>query len=242
MKIDLISISALIFLLAASSLAQGSGQYWLDTAGGLYPVPDQVMGANSIGVPMNVGPYVFTLPEAAGSSLTWRWLHRAGDLYDQGSYNNALLFANQALGADPGNAVAWYWQGNILGRLSRYPESLASYDQALTINPQDAMAWNGKGVALSVLGKNDDAMASFNQAVTINPGYGEAWYNRGGFLMSMGGYEDALESFDNALRINPGDGNAWAAKGQALTALGREDEAHAAFSTAEGLLPASPAQ
>jgi tetratricopeptide (TPR) repeat protein len=240
MKIVIISLYALILLLIALGLAQGSGQSWLDTAGGIYPIPDQsFINISDTDIPFRVGPYVFSVPEASGSSLTWRWLFKAGELYDRGVYNNALLFANQAVSYDPWNAEAWYSRGSILGQLGRYPESLISYDQALEINPQNARAWNGKAVALSALGQNDAAEESFNQAVTINPSFAEAWTNRGGFLYRMGSYEDALTSFDQALRVDPSEGYAWIGKGQALTALGRDDEASVAFSTAQTLLPAS---
>ena len=65
-------------------------------------------------------------------------LVKSGKKYlDEGDYNNALSFFDQALSQDPTNADLWNYKGIALRSLGRYDEALECYNKSLEIEPRD---------------------------------------------------------------------------------------------------------
>ena len=56
---------------------------------------------------------------------------------DEGDYNNALSFFDQALSIEPINADLWNLKGIALRSLGRYDEASECYNKSLEIEPRD---------------------------------------------------------------------------------------------------------
>ena len=65
-------------------------------------------------------------------------LVKSGKRYlDQGDYNNALSFFDQALSIEPTNPDLWNLKGIALRSLGRYDEASDCYNKSLEIEPRD---------------------------------------------------------------------------------------------------------
>ena len=65
-------------------------------------------------------------------------LVKSGNEYlDQGDYNNALSFFDQALSIEPANPDLWNLKGITLRSLGRYDEASDCYNKSLEIEPRD---------------------------------------------------------------------------------------------------------
>ena len=65
-------------------------------------------------------------------------LVKSGKKYlDEGDYNNALSFFDQALSIEPINADLWNLKGIALRSLGRYDEPADCYNKSLEIEPRD---------------------------------------------------------------------------------------------------------
>jgi len=65
-------------------------------------------------------------------------LVKSGKRYlDEGNYNNALSFFDQALSIEPTNADLWNLKGIALRSLGRYDEASDCYNKSLEIEPRD---------------------------------------------------------------------------------------------------------
>ena len=65
-------------------------------------------------------------------------LVKSGKKYlDEGNYNNALSFFDQALSIEPTNADLWNLKGIALRSLGRYDEASDCYNKSLEIEPRD---------------------------------------------------------------------------------------------------------
>ncbi|MDP6857357.1 MAG: tetratricopeptide repeat protein [Candidatus Nitrosopelagicus sp.] len=65
-------------------------------------------------------------------------LIKSGKKYlDEGNYNNALSFFDQALSIEPTNADLWNLKGIALRSLGRYDEASDCYNKSLEIEPRD---------------------------------------------------------------------------------------------------------
>jgi tetratricopeptide (TPR) repeat protein len=168
---DMKKILPLIFLLAmalAPSLASGSGQFWLDTAGEQFSYGSVSPGLSLHGrapTPVFVGPYRISAPDVAEiDSLSSYFLGKASEYYYRGIYDQALIYTDKALEANPTLALAWCNKANALLCLGRSADALFCYDRAISICPNDLWAWVGKGRALSALGKSSESEAAFIKA------------------------------------------------------------------------------
>ena len=108
--------------------------------------------------------------------------NKADELYNGGSYNESLRYAEKALEINQSNDQAWNLKGRILIKLSRYNDSMACFNRALEINPNYANASSNIGIALINLGDEESAIAYFDKAIEIDPLCKLAWEGEGAVL------------------------------------------------------------
>jgi len=66
-------------------------------------------------------------------------LIKSGKKYlEQGNYDSALSFFDQALSLEPSNPDLWNLKGIALRSLGRYDEASDCYNKSLEIEPRDA--------------------------------------------------------------------------------------------------------
>ena len=94
---------------------------------------------------------------------------RASSLEQLGLHGEAAKCCDEALAADPENAIAWYTRGVALAWQGRYKESLICFDRCLEIDQEHAKAWTSKGGVLLALGEVGEARGCFLQAQELSP-------------------------------------------------------------------------
>lgn len=76
---------------------------------------------------------------------------------------------NSAIKANPSDARAHYYLGNLLYFLGRKDEGLALWQTAVKLDESIGVAWRNIGFALSRKGKLNDAISAYQRAVKANP-------------------------------------------------------------------------
>jgi tetratricopeptide (TPR) repeat protein len=77
------------------------------------------------------------------------WSLKAGALYKQGKYNEAITAYDEAIRLDPNRALVWNNKGTALSELGKYDEAIEAYDEAIRLDPNLAIARNSRGNILN---------------------------------------------------------------------------------------------
>ncbi|WP_367343375.1 tetratricopeptide repeat protein [Methanomethylovorans sp.] len=160
------------------------------------------------------------------------WYSKGRDLYELGTYEEALQAYQKAIEIKSDHPYAWNNKGVVLHDLNKKVEALEAYEKAIEIKPDLADAWSNKGAILKDLGRYEEALKACEKAIEIKPDYPYAWYNKGAILKDLGKYEDALKAYEKAIEIKPDLADAWSNKGDILKDLGRYEEALDAYERA----------
>jgi tetratricopeptide (TPR) repeat protein len=117
------------------------------------------------------------------------------------SYEAALERFEEALAADPSNAMAHKCRGSMLYQLGRYDPARASLERAVELRPLDAGAHNLLGMVCAQLGSLEASLANFDTAIAIDVRLDGANANKSGVLAQMGRLEEALASIDREIEL-----------------------------------------
>jgi tetratricopeptide (TPR) repeat protein len=146
-----------------------------------------------------------TLEEGLSFAPNYSQRLRGASLYRQaGRLDEALATLEGAVRLEPGQAEAYYQQGEILLLQGKADEAVARYRQALERDPASAFTENGLGSALASQGNPEDAGTHFRRALELKPDYAEAHNNLGLALRRTGSFDEALMEFREASRLKPG--------------------------------------
>lgn len=89
------------------------------------------------------------------------WNSKGVDLFNLGSYFDAIAAYDNALLIDSKFLYAWVNKGIALSKIGRYQEAIGAFNHAIEINPENPYAWNYKGLALQKIGRKSDADDAF---------------------------------------------------------------------------------
>ncbi|MCJ7442940.1 MAG: tetratricopeptide repeat protein [Methanotrichaceae archaeon] len=157
---------------------------------------------------------------------------RGNDLFESGSYEEALKYYERAIQHSPSYADAWYGKANVLGQQGKFEESLACLDKCIEIDPSNLAALNNKGAALVELRRYDEALACYDKSIDEDPTYAIPWSNKAEVLLKLGNFEEALDCSEEYLSIDSTSAFAWTVKGKAFANLGKYNDALDCFSKA----------
>jgi tetratricopeptide (TPR) repeat protein len=152
-------------------------------------------------------------------------LYEANSLIECGRLEPAAAVLRDLLAIDPGNAEAWYKQGNVLKDLNRLSEALASYRRAIELRPRYTAALCNRGVVMLALGMTEEALSEFEEAVETDPNDAIAHYNRATAQHSLSQLVPAHESYSRAIELNPGYAEPYFARGRLHEQSARWQEA-----------------
>src|SRR5215212_1797923 len=152
-------------------------------------------------------------------------ISQAVEAYEQGMYEEAIVYFDRALAIDPNDIDALINKGIALDGLRRYQEAILYYDSALAIDPNDIDALINKGADLYNLGRHEEAIGYFDRALAIDPNNASALYNKGNSLAGLKNCVEAIRYYDEVLSIDPNYRPALVNKGACLGNLGRHQEA-----------------
>ncbi|MCS6943737.1 MAG: tetratricopeptide repeat protein [Geminocystis sp.] len=121
----------------------------------------------------------------------------------EGNFEEALAYWDQALSLNPKHAPSWHNRGSALAYLNRLPEAVESFDKAIALDVNDHISWYDRGNALFRIGNYQEAINSWERVIGIQPNHYEAWYHRGIALEKLHRYDEALDSYQKCLKIHP---------------------------------------
>jgi tetratricopeptide (TPR) repeat protein len=150
---------------------------------------------------------------------------RAQHFLSAKSFEDALREADNAIGIDPKNQIAYHYRAGALDGLERFDDAVTALTRAIEIEPTDSIAYMNRGTILGRQAKYEEALADFDKAGELAPGSANNCYNRGLTLYFMGRLRESLEAFDRALEIEPANVQASMQRAIVLNKLDRRKEA-----------------
>ena len=138
-------------------------------------------------------------------------------LYEEGRYDEAIVFINRALELCERNASSWYRKAMILEKLNRYVEALHCYDKAVKIQPSETNKHNKATFLIDYsyhlydIGNTREGIFKIKSAIDIYQEISdkrredEAWNLRGIFLEIFGNIPEAFGCYKKALELAPSD-------------------------------------
>jgi cell division protease FtsH len=161
-------------------------------------------------------------PAAEGAKM---YVDRGFERIQEGSFDKALGYFDDALKLDPKNARAFYGRGATWHSLDEIERAICDYDAAIRLDPSLSRAFLNRGVLRDRLGEEDEALCDFAEAIRLDPqdayAYlyrGSAWYERQEFARAVSDYGDAI-------RLQPTNANAYLQRGRAWKELGELENA-----------------
>src|SRR5262245_25918136 len=94
-------------------------------------------------------------------------LKRAREAYARGDYDQALLDASEAVGADRKNVEAYVVRGNAFHARGEYDRAAADFGRAIDLDGRDAYLFFLRGYAHEGKGDHEAAIADYGQALTL---------------------------------------------------------------------------
>ena len=120
-----------------------------------------------------------------------------------GRLPEALAQGREAVRLDPGDAVAWYNFGVVLGEQGSLEEARDAYARAVEIDPRHHLAWNNLGAAKNQLGDEAGALAAYLAAAGIEPAHAEAQNNAAAIYIERGELDEARPRLRLAIAARP---------------------------------------
>ena len=185
-------------------------------------------------VPTNPLP---TLP--SDPALIEMAARRGQQLYERGSYEEALKLFNTVVEADPGNPKVYDARGSVYTALNDYTHALDDYNKAVELDPSFAQAYYNRGRVYSLLREYDQALADLQKSVNLDaPHFGyRADGNIGLIYHRQGKYDKALEAYTASITYNSANGDVFFLRGETYTALENYPAAIADYEAAVARFP-----
>lgn len=137
------------------------------------------------------------------------------ELYNNGSYDEAILKYNEALQVDKNNAYALAEKAMTLLPLKKYDEAVEICEQVLKLYPQNnnATVYVTYGNALDLKGDSKFALKIYDKGIKKYPDYYSLYYNQGITYYNLKQPDKAKEAFQLATKLNPNHASSFNALG-----------------------------
>ncbi len=160
---------------------------------------------------------VISISAVAQEMTAENWYQKGLDeVFNNSSYEDALLAFDKAINLNPGNATIWLSIAQVhefMGDRSKaevaYNEALNLTDEDLQKNPDDADAWWSRGVILDSLDRQTEAKEArekavqvYNQTLADNPEDGETWFKMAEVLGSLNKNKEAIDAYEKSIETN----------------------------------------
>ncbi|MGE4291402.1 MAG: tetratricopeptide repeat protein [Desulfovibrio sp.] len=150
-------------------------------------------------------------------------------LLQEGSYEQGLSLAKQAVAQDPHDPEANYYAARFLLATDRPKEALPFIQKAATLDPGEAEYHFWLGVTHWALFDFDAERAEYLRAVNLDPDHISAHLYLGHSHLDAGEWRAALREYDTVLELREREPGAMYNRAVALDRLGREQEARSAL-------------
>jgi tetratricopeptide (TPR) repeat protein len=176
----------------ASNLVPRENQMLLDLAldyaqAGLYPEAVDVLahadrnaGDGSLPIVLYALGYFHSLVgDVAVAKALYNEAAQASPDYCFPSRLEELQILQAATAADPSDARAAYYLGNLLYDRRRHREAIALWERSASLDPSFSVVWRNLGIGyFNVLGNADKARDAFDRAIRVGPEDARVFYER----------------------------------------------------------------
>ena len=141
-------------------------------------------------------------------------LHLLGVLFgQQGDYEQAVSYIQQALQLNPNHISVYYNLGVALQALERFEEAVVAYDKVIAAQPKHWDAFYNRSIALEKLKRLDEALISYNQLEALNNQEPRTYVGRGNTRILLQQYTAALTDFNQAIDLDKNCAEAYSSRG-----------------------------
>jgi tetratricopeptide (TPR) repeat protein len=158
----------------------------------------------------------------------------------RGDCDQAIECYNEALAADPDNAIACNALGQVLCRVGRYAEADQQFRRAIQLKGTLAEAHCNLGSLLRSLGQIRESEQPLRRALKLKPALIDAQISLATTLSMLGRTSEARGLLEKALRAAPRQVQALTSLGQLNALEGRFPEAEELFKRALEIDPKTP--
>lgn len=130
-------------------------------------------------------------------------LSKAQNLYNSGSYLEALQCCEKVYEADAYRTDNLLLMGAIHFQLRNFSESIFYNQQCIRVDPNFAEAYGNLGNALKELGDLKGATDFYLKAIKLKPRFSDAYNNLASAYMLQGQTQQAMETYQMALVLDP---------------------------------------
>jgi tetratricopeptide (TPR) repeat protein len=154
---------------------------------------------------------------------------------DPEKYEQAQVYADDALRLDPNNPIARYYMATVFTFQGRYNDALEQYQLGLEIDPNNPDLHIGLAYNYYGTGSIPDALLSFEDAIAVDPNNAEAYDGRAFMYIQLGDAPLAEQNALESVRLNPNVARAQGRLGEAYFRQNNYPEAIEALEKAVGL-------
>ncbi|MBP8947909.1 MAG: tetratricopeptide repeat protein [Candidatus Promineofilum sp.] len=122
---------------------------------------------------------------------------------DPEKYEQAQLFADDAVRIEPDNPIARYYMATVFTYQGRYTEAMEQYQLGLESDPNNPDLHIGLAYNYYGTGSIPDALLSFEDALAVDPDNAEAFDGRAYMYLQLGDTPLAEQNALEATRLNP---------------------------------------
>ncbi len=122
---------------------------------------------------------------------------------DPEKYEQAQLFADDAVRIEPNNPIARYYMATVFTYQGRYTEAMEQYQLGLEADPTNPDLHIGLAYNYYGTGSIPDALLSFEDALAVDPDNAEAFDGRAYMYLQLGDTPLAEQNALEATRLNP---------------------------------------
>jgi tetratricopeptide (TPR) repeat protein len=245
----------------------------------LQPLLDHNMAFLNSGSPFleNIGKIVDAVEQEWGkrkndfilsSRQAWRCYNSAKQLFEEGNYDFAIIYGQEAInhnpqfaeayniltaalnasafidrsGGDPYDLYDAYDETNdkdILIDIHNLEGIIECANQAVNLNPNNATAYNNRGDAHYNIGDFDNAIADYTEAIRITPWDAEIYCNRAQAHRLKGDTEAAISDYNEAICLTPHDAHTYLSRAKVHKLKGDLDAAISDYNETIRLEPQS---
>jgi Flp pilus assembly protein TadD len=156
----------------------------------------------------------------------YRLFDQAFKMIEENDIQGALTTLQQAVKADPDEAMAHFLLGSTLSDSDRESEALPEFRKAAELSPRSPKFLDHLAMSLYLNGDQRGATEQLRKAVELDPTSVEYRYNLGFVLESQGNVSDAAASLEKAVELSGSkDWRCLAELGKVYDKLGRPSDA-----------------
>ncbi|MDP6397167.1 MAG: tetratricopeptide repeat protein [Candidatus Marinimicrobia bacterium] len=158
------------------------------------------------------------------------YYNQGNDYYNQGDYDIAIQFYENAIVLKPDYADAYINLGVAYDEQENYDKAIEAYKKVIEIDPDYALAYYNLGLAYDEQDNYDKAIQSYEKAIEVDPDYAKAYNNLGLAYKKQDNYDKAIQSYEKAIEVDPDCAEAYI---NLRVAYKKQDESRATSSAAK---------